>query len=697
MSRNKLRPLGSLALSVSLVAGSLTGLASPAQAAAGETITETITIESATPFGEKTIFTPDLDQVLSISVNNGVVTYEKDIDSITVKVDQGQLITGATESKTATRSQVSNTTTFPASMSYGPDGDGYAGILYPTGSYVPNTYTIPGQIKTAYKTVEGSTADFPYSQYYSDAEGYTGTLFKTGSVTSSNSTLSINATGTRTSSTNSFPATIPYSDANGYTGTLSKSGTATSRTTTVPGPSKSATQTRSSSGKSTDSCSAAHSAAYSVAPASVPYSDGSGYSGTLYKSSYSAGSCSYSGLYAYANGTVTYSGTVYQPGTTSTVWTQAYSGPAYKTVTKYYQQYAGEVKQPSQTYTDYTQAYSGTVTRKLPDAYRYQVTLTYDTFNVDPTTEMHVAPLVEEVEPDAAAKYPSTNLELVKFSHYSYFNLSQYIGEKVVSSLAGTRGDKDFYKPGTLYYNELDDLVENTSYKPQVMMNSHRYPDGAAYGPIDMWRIVGYMQNRTTGFAATAFKNPRTKEIVIAFRGTELHDSDDLQADLELVTDNYVESIDDAKKFVTAVRRVYREKDTNKEDYKITLAGHSLGGWLANYMTVEVKDRKLLGSRSGYLKTVTFNAPGFYENYEGGYFSEKEWGNIKNYLVESYVIEGDYVSDGVFAYFWTQFGIGKKYLPYDEYAQGYTGLHSIKSFYHYDYDSMGNSKVVFIR
>lgn len=679
MSSKKVRSLGSLALSLTLVTGSLTGLASPAQAA-GETFTETISIESATPAGEKTIFIPDIDQVTSISVDNGTVSYVQDMDSVTVKADQGQLITGATESKTATRSQVSNTTSFPASMSYGPDAEGYAGTLYPSGSYVPNTYTIPGQIKTAYKTLEGTTTTFPYSYSYSDADGYTGTLYKSGSVTSTNSTLSITATGSRTSSTNSFPDTIPYSDANGYSGTLSKSGTATSSTTTVPGASKSATSTRSSTGKSTDSCSAAHTAAYNVAPASVSYSDGSGYTGTLYKSSYAAGSCSYSGLYAYANGTVTYSGTVYQPGTTSTVWRQSYSGTAYKTVTKYFQQYAGEVKQPSQTYTDYTQAYSGTVTRKLPDKYRYNVTLTYNTLVLDPLSEYEVAPDMEEVAPDASKTYNSTNLELVKFSHYSYFNLRDYIQKKVYQSFAGTPGDE--------YHAELLDLYNNTNYEAEVMFNDYCDDDycfDGAYAPIDQWRIAGFLKS-SSGFSASAFKNPRTKEIVVAFRGTEIKDAEDLKADIELATNRYVKQSADAKKFLIAIKKAY-------PDYKLTFTGHSLGGWMASYMTVMVKERNLLGSKSGYLKTVTFNAPGFYEP---GYFTEDEWDHIRTYPVEKYIIQEDWISDGVLKNWWEEFGTGRLFLIYDESKQGYTGRHSILSFYSYRYDMKGDSQDLYI-
>ena len=39
--------------------------------------------------------------------------------------------------------------------------------------------------------------------------------------------------------------------------------------------------------------------------------------------------------------------------------------------------------------------------------------------------------------------------------------------------------------------------------------------------PLRNWVLINFQPNTTSGFAAAAFQNPDTKEIVFAFRGTE--------------------------------------------------------------------------------------------------------------------------------------------------------------------------------
>lgn len=116
----------------------------------------------------------------------------------------------------------------------------------------------------------------------------------------------------------------------------------------------------------------------------------------------------------------------------------------------------------------------------------------------------------------------------------------------------------------------------------------------AAYGSgaVPMgWALLRTSPPSDIGFAAIAVRNEVTGEIVIAYRGTDgLKDFNNSNLQLALQNDvpnQYTE----ANAFYTAISNDYGPN--------ITLAGHSLGGSLA----------QLVGAISGR-RTYTFNAPG---------------------------------------------------------------------------------------
>ncbi|MCK5916321.1 MAG: DUF2974 domain-containing protein, partial [Deltaproteobacteria bacterium] len=123
-----------------------------------------------------------------------------------------------------------------------------------------------------------------------------------------------------------------------------------------------------------------------------------------------------------------------------------------------------------------------------------------------------------------------------------------------------------------------------------------------------------------SGFSGVAFRNVDTKEVVVAYRGTDgpRDVTPDLQAGLG---QNVPNQYHQAKDFYDAVL----DKTGTPSATSITLTGHSLGGALA----------QLVGAVTG-AETQTYNAPGvkdvLYNNPATfGVFSETDtFGNIKN-------------------------------------------------------------------
>ena len=116
-------------------------------------------------------------------------------------------------------------------------------------------------------------------------------------------------------------------------------------------------------------------------------------------------------------------------------------------------------------------------------------------------------------------------------------------------------------------------------------------------------------KNEDSGLVANLFENPRNKELIIAYRGTErlgLGENTsnlavllkDLMADLDLVAGNFNEQFLDAWKFYKAVKAQNPKR-------KIKIVGQSLGGALAQI--VAAKEFTINHIK---VETYTFNAPG---------------------------------------------------------------------------------------
>ncbi len=155
---------------------------------------------------------------------------------------------------------------------------------------------------------------------------------------------------------------------------------------------------------------------------------------------------------------------------------------------------------------------------------------------------------------------------------------------------------------------------------------SFAYLDGQKYS------IFGYKDDPSTGFHATAYQSKATGEVIIAYRGTDPdykhHTStmiQDVLVDATMVKDKINPQKNAADDFTSAIIKKAADKGISKD--QITVAGHSLGGTLAE---IEASQFKLHGN--------TINA---YGAVDLGYGIPPGGNQVTNY-----VMAGDVVSAG---------------------------------------------------
>lgn len=138
---------------------------------------------------------------------------------------------------------------------------------------------------------------------------------------------------------------------------------------------------------------------------------------------------------------------------------------------------------------------------------------------------------------------------------------------------------------------------------------------------LNDWKVITIQGRNFGGLYGVAFQNPKTDDIVIAFRGTQLNFAD-ISYDFFAVWLNYTEII----QLKPACKFVKKVVDENKKS-KFYLTGHSLGGFLAQRVAVEIQgnpdiigypDIINVGYTANFPKNLnnnfeyaeTFNAPG---------------------------------------------------------------------------------------
>jgi len=158
-----------------------------------------------------------------------------------------------------------------------------------------------------------------------------------------------------------------------------------------------------------------------------------------------------------------------------------------------------------------------------------------------------------------------------------------------------------------------------------AMLSRAAYADNSAEVPKD-WEIIATRENNATDFAATAFRNTKTDEIVLAYRGTDStwkNTTDWTQNNLTIAFHHVPNQFDDALSF-------YNEVAGANKDKTISVTGHSLGGILAQLVgACTLKD------------TVTFNSIGVLHLLDDLNIPLEEglnYSNISNYSLENDIL-----------------------------------------------------------
>jgi len=245
----------------------------------------------------------------------------------------------------------------------------------------------------------------------------------------------------------------------------------------------------------------------------------------------------------------------------------------------------------------------------------------------------------------------------------AYFNKGSI---KLILTNPDIKKDPGFKK----FFRELETLIWKDNYIKNFLSGLKGWSIYLAKGDKgSFWKTIG--------FWAVAYK--KNNNIVISFRGT-----DDLSsisydfASVLLQTDIHTQT-DHAKNFLKSVYdKIQNEKVT--EPINVIITGHSLGGYIAQRITLDIYDGKIAGysvkgTQMKLSETVTFNAPGFKKNFLlhiQKAITDEQYSNSKDYRVTNFINSFDNIG---------QFG---KHIGDDIYINGsknFIGRHSLLSFY----------------
>lgn len=228
---------------------------------------------------------------------------------------------------------------------------------------------------------------------------------------------------------------------------------------------------------------------------------------------------------------------------------------------------------------------------------------------------------------------------------------------------------------------------------------------------VDNWVLIKHINDNDgwTGFGVAVFENKKSNDVVIAYRGTEKNLGDIVE---DSTMANSIENLNVSTNQRRFAELIAANAFINRPNSNIYFTGHSLGGFLAQYVTFESKEKilhkylelptvpaitidqkarlkeqkklindyKIRLSKLSYDKKVaglvTFNAPGVFKK-------ETSWKkySVKYQLAKNYVISGDPVGELFFSL--GKGSYGKTYLKRYESKIKLFDSHGIINFFKY--------------
>ncbi len=149
----------------------------------------------------------------------------------------------------------------------------------------------------------------------------------------------------------------------------------------------------------------------------------------------------------------------------------------------------------------------------------------------------------------------------------------------------------------------------------------------------------------TTGYYGFAYRNTLTNEIVIAHRGTQLTDGQDLKNDWQVLLGNVPGQVNDAKIFYNAV---LAERDRRGlTNAIISHTGHSLGGAIARELAIEQGTAGVLFDPPGYSDQPPTGDTSRITVYRAAYDLVSRFGTQVGTVRTEYISSYPYVPDAV--------------------------------------------------
>lgn len=210
-------------------------------------------------------------------------------------------------------------------------------------------------------------------------------------------------------------------------------------------------------------------------------------------------------------------------------------------------------------------------------------------------------------------------------------------------------------------------LAKDTAYKDWNVGDVWKCGTGSSQEKFEVIAVFNYWE--TDGLYATAVRNAATKEVLLAFRGTDNIQSTIADADPKGI--GYSAYYNHGTEIGAFAAKIVQAGNT------LNITGHSLGGALSQWFAVDFTARKIEIS-----KVQTFNSPGISASFIEENYNSSYCGRVEHYIQSGDIVSmaGEaFVPGWNYLYYYFDMNIIRKHsVPMTvEHLTGYTraGLH----------------------